>query len=146
MPRHLPIGYNELPLPKCTVMQVHGAGLANSIFLPRGAIVIDIMQKGFFERISWSMRTVRDYKNVQLGYVPLAEQQSHLLPATINSPEFKTLTIGEQAKVADSDCPRPLLAEQCRTWWWYGSSVIVNCDQAVQAVWMAMHQIGRGRP
>lgn len=127
-------------------LQVHGAGLANAIFLPRGAIIIDIMQKGFYERISWSMRTVRDYKNVQLGYIPLAEQQSHLLPETINTSEFLSLTPEEQARVEQADCPRPSLAAQCKQWWWYGSSVTVDGAQAVKAVWMAMHQIGRGTP
>lgn len=133
-------------MPKGFREQVHGAGLANAIFLPRGAIVIDIMQKPFHDRISWSMRTVRDYKNVQLGYISLAGQQSHLLPAVTNSAEFQALTPGEKAQVEQANCPRPALLDQCNDWWWYGSSVVVDGDQAVEAVWMAMHQVGRGIP
>lgn len=104
------------------------------------------MQKGFYNRTAWSMRTVRDYKNVQLGYIPLAEQQSHLLSITTDSPEFKQLTFEEQAQIAQVHCPRLELSNKCEFWWWYGSSVIVDGVQAVQAVWMAMNQIGRGTP
>ncbi|KAK9844678.1 hypothetical protein WJX74_005421 [Apatococcus lobatus] len=126
------------------LIQVHGAGLANAIFLPRGAVVIDIMQQGFYERIAWSMRTVRDYKNVQLGYIPLAEQQTLLLPIATESPDFQALTHEEQHQVEQMQCPRLELKKQCDHWWWYGSAVIVDGFQAVQVVWMAMHQIGRG--
>ena len=104
------------------------------------------MQKGFYARISWSMRSVRDYKNLQLGYVPLAEQMSHLLPTSLESTEYQNLTFEERARVDQADCPRPELQETCNYWWWYGSSIIVDGIQAEQAVWMAMHQIGRGTP
>lgn len=126
--------------------QVHGAGLANAIFLPRGAIVVDVMQKGFYARTSWSMRWVRDYKNLQLSYVPLAEQLSHLLPVSLESPEYQDLMPQERERVDQADCPRAELQEKCSWWWWYGSSVIVDGIQAEQAVWVAMHQIGRGTP
>ena len=128
------------------VLQVHGAGLANAIFLPRGAIVVDVMQKGFYARISWSIRWVRDYKNLQLGYIPLVEQLSHLLPVSTESPAYQGLTPDERVRVDQADCPRPELQGDCAWWWWYGSSVIVDGAQAEQAVWVAMHQISRGTP
>ncbi|KAK9844717.1 hypothetical protein WJX74_005891 [Apatococcus lobatus] len=134
--------YNQIAV----LVQVHGAGLANAIFLPQGAVVVDIMQKGFYARISWSMRSVRDYKNLQLGYIPLAEQMSHLLPISLDSPEYQDLTPEERVRVDNADCPRPELQETCTRWWWYGSSIIVDGIQAEQAVWMAMHHVGRGRP
>ena len=80
------------------------------------------------------MRTVRDYKNVQLGYISLSEQHSHLLPSVTESPEYQALTPEEQAHLEQADCPRPALNAQCNEWWWYGSSVVVNGSQAVQAV------------
>ncbi|KAK9844635.1 hypothetical protein WJX74_005042 [Apatococcus lobatus] len=134
--------YNRIAV----LVQVHGAGLANAIFLPRGAIVVDVMQKGFYARISWSIRWVRDYKNLQLGYIPLAEQLSHLLPISTESPAYSDLTPQERTRVDQADCPRPELQDDCAWWWWYGSSVIVDGIQAEQAVWMAMHQISRGTP
>ena len=120
--------------------------MANLIFLPRGAIVIDVMQKGFYARISWTMRQVRDYKNLQLSYIPLAEQASHLLPVSLESPKYQDLSSKEREQVARAECPRPEYSDDCSFWWWYGSSVIVDGFQAEQAVWMAMHQVGRGTP
>ena len=99
--------------------QVHGAALANAIFLPRGAIVVDVMQKGYYARISWSIRWVRDYKNLQLGYIPLAEQASHLLPPALDSPEYRDLSAEERAqvsgvdlnKLANLDASEPIFAQ-----------------------------------
>lgn len=105
------------------LIQMHGAALGNVVFLPKGAIFIDVVPEHNSDKHTWAFFIGRDYLPLQVNPMALPEQKVELMESIISAtPEWGNMTKAQQEMVLkDHKCPPqselPFLETVCYVEW-----------------------------